>query len=273
MAKEIENLNINGEIFEFSKIYAKMGLTFERFVELIGRDLYCPTMDSEPTSSTLTYVDTDGSVNNFQIGQMCRWSDGDDYRVAICTSATPIETSWYILPKEMSNVQAVDTVDELDDVETNTYLKYTAQNLTEAQKAQARANIGVSAGNSSSGGGSSSGGSGAYAEVNHGTSDTTFTLTPNTFHVWDEVASLDLSFADEQAGVANEYLFQFTSGATATTLTLPDGLKWANNNAPTIAENMIYQVSVLKGLASVLEFNKPVELIVNRGTYNSGVYV
>lgn len=104
-------------------------------------------------------------------------------------------------------------------------------------------------------GGGSSSGSGAYAEVNHGTSDTTFTLTPNTFHVWDEVASLDLSFANEQAGVANEYLFQFTSGATATTLTLPD-VKWANDSAPTIAENMIYQVSVLKGLASVLEFSK-----------------
>lgn len=102
-------------------------------------------------------------------------------------------------------------------------------------------------------GGSSSGG--AYAEVSHGTGETTFTLTPNTFHVWDEVASLDLSFANEQAGVANEYLFQFASGSTATTLTLPDGLKWANDSAPTIAENMIYQVSVLKGLASVLEFN------------------
>lgn len=114
------------------------------------------------------------------------------------------------------------------------------------------------------GGGSSSGGSGAYAEVNHGTGDTTFVLAPNTFHVWDEVASLDLSFADEQTGVANEYLFQFTSGATATTLTLPDGLKWANDSAPTIAENMIYQVSVLKGLASVLEFNNAVELIDNK---------
>lgn len=27
------------------------------------------------------------------------------------------------------------------------------------------------------------GGSGAYSEINHGTSDTTFVLTPNTFHV------------------------------------------------------------------------------------------
>ena len=103
---------------------------------------------------------------------------------------------------------------------------------------------------------------GAYAEINHGTSDTTFTLTPNTFHVWDEVASLDLSFADETAGIANEFLFQFTSGATATTLTFPD-VRWANDSAPTIAENMIYQISVLKGFASVLEFKVNLQLIEN----------
>ena len=96
---------------------------------------------------------------------------------------------------------------------------------------------------------------GAYPEVNHGTNDTTFTLTPNTFHVWDEVTSLTLNFGNETSGVANEYLFQFTSGPTATSLTLPDDIKWANDNVPTINRNMIYQVSVLRGLASVLEFN------------------
>ncbi len=96
---------------------------------------------------------------------------------------------------------------------------------------------------------------GAYPEVNHGTGDTTFTLTPNTFHVWDEVTSLTLNFGSGISGVANEYLFQFTSGPTATSLTLPDDIKWANDNVPTIKANMIYQVSVLRGLASVLEFN------------------
>lgn len=95
----------------------------------------------------------------------------------------------------------------------------------------------------------------AYPEVNHGTGDTTFTLTPNTFHVWDEVTSLILNFGNETSGVANEYLFQFTSGSTATSLTLPNSIKWVNGSAPTIAKNMIYQVSILKGLASVLEFN------------------
>jgi hypothetical protein len=122
-----------------------------------------------------------------------------------------------------------------------------------------------------SGGGGSSSGSGAYSEVNHGTSDTTFTLTPNTFHVWDEVASLTLDFGSETAGVANEYLFQFTSGATATSLTLPDDIKWANDSAPTITENMIYQVSILKGLASVLEFKNIGELIENKLAIISGM--
>lgn len=122
-------------------------------------------------------------------------------------------------------------------------------------------NIEISGGN---------GGSSAYSEVNHGTADTTFTLTPNTFHVWDEVTSLTLDFGSETSGVANEFLFQFTSGATATSLTLPDDIKWANDSAPTIAENMIYQISVLKGLASCLEFSNEAQLIDNHATIGTG---
>lgn len=100
-------------------------------------------------------------------------------------------------------------------------------------------------------GGSSSGGSCAYAEVNHGTSDTTFTLTPNTFHVWDEVASLDLSFGSETSGVANEYLFQFTSGATATSLSVPDTVEWVDGT-PTIEANKTYQASVVNNIGLIV---------------------
>ena len=83
-------------------------------------------------------------------------------------------------------------------------------------------------------------------------------LQPNVFHVFPECRNLSRSLGPETSGVTNEYLFQFTSGATATSLTLPDDIKWANDTPPTIAENMIYQISILKGLASVLEFsNKP----------------
>ena len=117
-------------------------------------------------------------------------------------------------------------------------------------------------------GGSS--GSSAYPEVSHGTADTTFELTPNTFHVWDEVTELDLSLGAETAGVANEYLFQFTSGSTATTLSLPDDIKWANDDAPAIETNKIYQISILKGLGSVLEFKNIGKLIENTLTIISG---
>ena len=69
MAKEIENININGEAYEVGKIYSKMGLRFERFVELLERDFYCPTLTADPTSSTTTYTDTDGESHTIQIGQ------------------------------------------------------------------------------------------------------------------------------------------------------------------------------------------------------------
>lgn len=42
-----------------------------------------------------------------------------------------------------ANIQAVDTQETLDEVNTNTYVKYVAQTLTEEQKAQVRENIGV----------------------------------------------------------------------------------------------------------------------------------
>lgn len=103
--------------------------------------------------------------------------------------------------------------------------------------------------------GGSGGGSAAYPIVNHGTNDTTFTLTPNTFHVWGEVSSLDLSFGAPQAGVANEYLFQFTSGSGGTTLALPGDIKWANDWR--VDSQYIYQVSILNGIASSIRVFVP----------------
>lgn len=118
-------------------------------------------------------------------------------------------------------------------------------------------------------GGSIEGGSSAYAEVNHGTSDRTFELTPNTFHVWDEMTALTITLGDETSGVANEYLFQFTSPATPTSLTLPDGIKFSEDL--TIEANKIYQISILKGLGSVLSWDSvvsifPISLVANTTT-------
>lgn len=83
--------------------------------------------------------------------------------------------------------------------------------------------------------------------VDHGTSDTTFELTPNVFHKWGEVSSLSLTLGAETTGVLNEYMFQFTSGATATVLTLPETVKYIGDS--TIEAGKTYQVSIINNLA------------------------
>ena len=87
-------------------------------------------------------------------------------------------------------------------------------------------------------------------EVNHGTSDTTFTLTPNVMHIWGTVASLNLSLPTDSNSTLDEYLFTFTCGSTPTTLTLPATIKWIQD--PEFEENKTYQVSIVNNLAGYL---------------------
>lgn len=178
-----------------------------------------------------------------------------DSRRLIIANGVTVDLSEYLLKSEAETLYA--TLDGLNNKQDK-LISGTNIKTVNGTSILGNGNIVIS------GGGSSSGGSSAYSEVNHGTSDTTFTLTPNTFHVWDEVTSLTLDLGSETSGVVNEYLFQFNSGATATSLTLPDDIKWANDAPPTIEENMIYQVSILKGLASVLSWENAPEIeIIN----------
>lgn len=86
--------------------------------------------------------------------------------------------------------------------------------------------------------------------IEHGTSDTTFTLTPNVFHKWGEVSNLSLTLATpSDSTIYNEYMFEFYSGDTATTLTLPDSIKWVSN--PSVEVNKIYQCSIVNGIGVI----------------------
>ena len=95
-----------------------------------------------------------------------------------------------------------------------------------------------------------------FTEVEHTVIETSYEITPNVFHVWGEITSLTITFASETNGIVNEYLFQFESGSEPTVLTLPSNILWVNNEIPIIEPNYIYQVSVLKGLASVMKFKR-----------------
>jgi hypothetical protein len=72
-------------------------------------------------------------------------------------------------------------------------------------------------------------------------------------YIIPEIQELTITYADIPETVAKEYLFQFASGSTATTLIMPPTM-WANGNVPVIKPNTIYQISVLNNLATVLEF-------------------
>ena len=78
--------------------------------------------------------------------------------------------------------------------------------------------------------------------------DTTVTLEPNILYVFPEMASLTVTLGTpSDTNVANEYHFFFTSGQTATTLTLNDVL----SDAYSIDANMKYEVSILEGVAYI----------------------
>lgn len=107
---------------------------------------------------------------------------------------------------------------------------------------------------------------GGYTQNNKGT-DTSSYILPNEFYVWDEVTDLtimlDPAWADSTP-YTKEYLFQFTSGSEPTTLSLPESIKWSNGEVPVIEANKIYQISILKGLGSVLSWDNAEELIDNK---------
>lgn len=79
--------------------------------------------------------------------------------------------------------------------------------------------------------------------VNHGTGDTTFALTPNVLHKWGEITSLTLSLEEYTGDDAAYYMAEFVSGSTATTLSVPDNIKWESD--VTIEAGKTYQISIL----------------------------
>lgn len=86
--------------------------------------------------------------------------------------------------------------------------------------------------------------------VNHGTSDTTFAVTPNTLHVWGTVGSLTLTLATPTDNtIVNEYMIEFVSGSTATTLSMPSSVEWAEScGALSVEASKTYQISIVNNI-------------------------
>lgn len=79
--------------------------------------------------------------------------------------------------------------------------------------------------------------------------EATVTIQPDVLNKWGEVASLTIDFAAGSEGYAHEYCMEFISGATATTLSLPEAVRFPEE--PTIEANTRYQISVVNNIALI----------------------
>lgn len=76
-------------------------------------------------------------------------------------------------------------------------------------------------------------------------------IQSNKFYKFGEVSSLNITLAAiTDTSVLNEYMFEFVSGSTATTLTLPNIIKWLET--PSIEANKIYQCSIVDNIGVLL---------------------
>lgn len=80
---------------------------------------------------------------------------------------------------------------------------------------------------------------------------TVLEIQPNKFYKFGEVSSLNITLAAiTDTSVLNEYMFEFISGSTATTLTLPNTIKWLET--PSVEANEIYQCSIVDNVGVLL---------------------
>lgn len=109
-------------------------------------------------------------------------------------------------------------------------------------------NLGIPQGDKGDPGEDAESGSSATPRQEMQNTDTAVTLEPNKLYIFPEMASLTVTLATpSDTNVANEYHFFFTSGVTATMLTLNDVLA----DAYSIEANMKYEVSILEGVAYI----------------------
>lgn len=78
-------------------------------------------------------------------------------------------------------------------------------------------------------------------------SENTKELQPNKYYIFGEMETLTLTLAAGEENKLSEYMFEFTSGTTPTTLTLPESVKWMGGS--TIEASKTYQVSIVNNIA------------------------
>lgn len=88
--------------------------------------------------------------------------------------------------------------------------------------------------------------SGGTVRIEKLSTDTAVELEPNKLYIFPEMSELTITLAEpSDTSIVSEYHFVFQSGATATTLTIPDTIKLPSNFS--VDASKIYEISILEG--------------------------
>ena len=78
-------------------------------------------------------------------------------------------------------------------------------------------------------------------------------LAPNVLYIFaNRTSTLNLMLRTP-IEAANEYHFFLVCGSTAPTINFPEGIAWNGENAPEIAANKTYEISILNNIAAYFE--------------------
>lgn len=81
-----------------------------------------------------------------------------------------------------------------------------------------------------------------------------FTLSPNTYYKAPTLGSpVSVLFGEKTARVVNEYIFEFGVFGSVS-LSMPQGVVWANGETPPMTDGKVYVISVIDDLAVFAEF-------------------
>ena len=83
-------------------------------------------------------------------------------------------------------------------------------------------------------------------------SSSSFSIDSNKMYMFGTRTSLTISFDAGLPGIVSEYMFQFTSGSTATTLVVPNTVVWLKD--PDIQANKKYLVSIENNMGVIGEW-------------------
>lgn len=124
----------------------------------------------------------------------------------------------------------------VDTIEALPFVKYETQSLTEAQKAQARKNIGACA---------------RRPIVTKWPSD----FEPNIYYKLYTQEDKEIKFLQPDPEFLDEFFIEITTGQSSVSITWHDSIKWADTPLNTLDAGCTYQISIIDNLATYLKFS------------------